>query len=104
MHYLYFICERKFYPRKNYPTLEINPKVTLVVLVVAHLSSGIVERAKRERACNSPHARKDDTPLLSPHRVSPILAWGDLHERSRFGLCTVPEEKWGTTRRLPLRK
>ena len=68
MHYLYFICERKFYARKNYATLEINPKVKLQV--VAHLSSGIVERAKRERACKLPHAKKDDTPLLSPHRVS----------------------------------
>ena len=102
MHYLYFICERKFYARKNYGTLEINPKVTL--RVVAYLSSGIVERAKRERACDLPHARREDTPLLSPHRVLPILAWGDLHERPRFGRCTVPEEKWGTTRRLPLRK
>ena len=102
MHYLYFLGERKFYARKNYATLEINPKVTL--RVVAHLSSGIVERAKRERACNSPYATKDDTPLLSSHRVSPILAWGDLHERPRFGRCTVLEEKWGTNCRLPLRK
>ena len=29
--------------------------------VVPHFSSGIVERAKRERAWNSPHARKGDT-------------------------------------------
>ena len=25
MHCLYFICKRKFYARKNYATMEINP-------------------------------------------------------------------------------
>ena len=33
-------------------------------------------------------------------RVSPFLAWGDFHARSRFARSTVPEEKWGTTRSL----
>ena len=33
-------------------------------------------------------------------RVSPFLAWGDFHARSRFGPSTIPEEKWGTTRSL----
>ena len=47
--------------------------------VVPQFSSGIVERAKR---------------------VSPFLAWGDFHARSRFARSTIPEEKWGTTRSL----
>ena len=38
--------------------------------------------------------------FLSPRRVSPFLAWGDFHARSRFARSTVPEEKWGTTRSL----
>ena len=58
--------------------------------VVPHFSSGIEEQAKRERAWK----------CLSPHRVSPILAWGDFHARSRFDRSTIPEEKWGTTRSL----
>ena len=70
--------------------------------VVPHFSSGIVERAKRERACKSPHARKGDTRRgerknLSPRRVLPFRAWGDFHARSRFARSTIPEEKWGTT-------
>ena len=32
--------------------------------------------------------------------VSPFLAWGDFHARSRFARSTIPEEKWGTTRNL----
>ena len=48
--------------------------------VVPHFSSGIVERAKREGAWKSPHARK---------------AWGDFHARSRFASSTIPQEKWG---------
>ena len=32
--------------------------------------------------------------------VSPFLAWGDFHARSRFARSTIPEEKWGTTRSL----
>ena len=75
--------------------------------VVPDFSSGIVERAKRERAWKSPHARKGDTRrgerkmiFLSPRRVSPFLAWGDFHARSRFARSTIPEEKWGTTRSL----
>ena len=70
--------------------------------VVPHFSSGIVQRAKRERAWKSPLARKGDTRLifLSPRRVSPFLAWGDFHARSRFARSTIPEEKWGTTRSL----
>ena len=38
--------------------------------------------------------------FLSPLRVSPFLAWGDFHARSRFARSTIPEEKWGTTRSL----
>ena len=32
--------------------------------------------------------------------MSPFLAWGDFHARSRFAHSTIPEEKWGTTRSL----
>ena len=32
--------------------------------------------------------------------MSPFLAWGDFHARSRFAYSTIPEEKWGTTRSL----
>ena len=33
--------------------------------------------------------------ILSPRRLSPFLAWGDFHARSRFARSTIPEEKWG---------
>ena len=42
--------------------------------------------------------------FLSPRRVSPFLAWGDFHARSRFVRPTIPEEKWGTTSNLSLIK
>ena len=54
--------------------------------VVPHLSSGIVERAKRKRAWKLPH--------------TPFLAWGNFHARSRFAPSTIPEDKWETTRSL----
>ena len=38
--------------------------------------------------------------FLAPRRVSPVLAWGDFHARSRFACSTTPEEKWETTRSL----
>ena len=38
--------------------------------------------------------------MLSPRRVSPFLAWGDFHARSRLARSTNSEEKWGTTRSL----
>ena len=38
--------------------------------------------------------------FLSPRRVSPFLAWGDFHARSRFARSTIPEEKWGASRSL----
>ena len=53
---------------------------------VPHFSSGIVERAKRERAWKSP-----------------FLQWGDFHARLRFARSTIPEEKWETTRSLILK-
>ena len=31
--------------------------------------------------------------------MSPFLAWGDFHARSRFAR-SIPEDKWGTTRSL----
>ena len=38
--------------------------------------------------------------LPFPNRVSPFLAWGDFHARSRLARSTISEEKWGTTRSL----
>ena len=67
--------------------------VSVRLRVVPHYSSGIAERAKRERTWKSPHARRAIC-------VSPFLAWGDFHARSRFAPSTIPEEKWGTTRSL----
>ena len=64
------------------------------LLVVPHFSSGIVERAKRERAWKSPHVRKGDT--FTVHI-------GHFHARSRFARSTIPEEKLGTTRSLEWR-
>ena len=63
------------------------------LLVVPYFSSGIVERAKRERACKSPHARK-------ARRSGPFLVWGDFHARSPFARSTIPEDKWGKIRSL----
>ena len=84
------------------------------IRVVPHFPSGIIERAKRQRAWKSPHTRKGDTRrgerkmrdygqrpsfwpfiFLSSRRVSPFLALGDFHARSRFARSTIPEEKWG---------
>ena len=47
--------------------------------------------------CNAVHRLR-----VVPHLVgvSPFLAWGDFHARSRFARPTIPEEKWGTTRSL----
>ena len=69
------------------------------------MSPGIVGRAKRERARENHPTREKakrggDHMFLSPRRVSPFLAWGDFHARSRFARSTIPEEKWGTTRSL----
>jgi len=83
--------------------------VCLRLREVPHFSSGIVERAKRERAWKSPHAStlcclevqtQFTPPRTRPCRVSPFLTWGDFHARSRFARSTIPEEKWGTTRSL----
>ena len=41
-----------------------------------------------------------DPHFSSPRRVSPFLAWGDFHARSRLARSTISEEKWGTTRSL----
>ena len=64
--------------------------------VVPHFSSGIVERAKRERAWKSTHARKGETRRVAFSRVGRF----NFHAHSRFARSTIPEEKWGTTRRL----
>ena len=41
---------------------------------------------------------------LSPRRVSPFLAWDDFHARSRFARSIIPEEKWGTTHSLLVKR
>ena len=83
---------RKFSSSTNWrpPGYQLTPRLR----VVPHFSTGIVKRAKLERAWKSPHARK------ASRRVSPFLAWGDFHARSRFARSTVPDDKWGTTRSL----
>ena len=68
-----------------------------ILRVVPHLSSGIVEGAKRERAWNHPTRERWDAVGC---RVSPFLAWGDFHARSRFAPSTIHEDKWGTSRSL----
>ena len=47
--------------------------------IVPHLSSGIVERAKRERAWKSPHARKGDTRREERKWFSRTLAFRSLY-------------------------
>ena len=72
--------------------------------VVPHFLSGIVERAKRERAWKSPHARKARRSRLFSHgviftraRVSLSL----LSLRTYGGLLVVQlESKWHTTFRV----
>ena len=49
-----FYCSHLQVISKNYRPLDR-------LRVVAHFSSGIVERAERERSWKSPHARKGDT-------------------------------------------
>ena len=124
--------------QSRFPHLRSLGTTQLRLRVVPHFSSGIVERAKRERAWKSPTREKAtrggerekwgttdkaqafdpsrptdfgvwssyplpnqlSTSILSPRRVSPFLAWGDFHARSRFARSTIPEDKWGTTRSL----
>ena len=67
--------------------------------VVHHFSSGIGERAKRERAWKSPHARKGEQ--------SPCLAWV-IYTRARVSLALLSLRKNGglladCTRSLALR-
>ena len=59
--------------------------------VVPHLSSGIVERAKRERAWKSPHARKATRGGEREKNVivSPFLAWSDFRSRARVSLALL---------------
>ena len=90
---------KKFHLLISY-SAEVIPKTFSCYLpcrlgVVPHLSPGIVERAKRERVWKSPHARKGDTPRVVFSRVG----WFSRALAFRL-LCTIPEEKWGTTRSL----
>ena len=72
----------------NYSTLDFH---TNIVIFHAFAYSSRWRRKPKEKII-----------FLSPRRVSPFLAWGDFHARSRFALSTNPEEKWGTTRSLLL--
>ena len=56
--------------------------------VVPHFSSGIVERAKRERAWKSPHARKDDTRRR-------LFSRGVIFKRARVSLALLSLRKNG---------
>ena len=49
----------------------------------------------RDSRARETRARVKITP-----RVSPFLAWGDFHARSRFTRSTILEEKWWTARSL----
>ena len=63
-----------------------------------HLISRMVQtRHTAERAMEREKWGKAETLSRS---VSPFLAWGNFHARSRFARSTIPEEKWGTTRSL----
>ena len=63
--------------------------------VVPHFSSGIVERAKREGAWKSPHARKARRGIfLSPRRVSPFSR-GVIFTRARVSLALLSPRKNG---------
>ena len=71
--------------------------------IVPHFSSGIAERAKRERELKSPPREKGTRGggrELSPRRVSPFLVWGDFHSRSRFAPLLSLMKNGGTTRSL----
>ena len=54
----------------------------------------------RNASAHENHPTREKAIFLSPRRVSPFLAWGGFHARSRFARSTIPEEKWGTTRSL----
>ena len=56
--------------------------------VVPHFSSGIVERAKRERAWKSPHARKGDT-FLSLLAACRLFSRGLIFTRARVLLALL---------------
>ena len=58
----------------------------------------ITLREKRRHAAGREQNEGLQTIFLSARRVSPFLAWGDFHARSRFARSTIPKEKWGTSR------
>ena len=85
--------------------------------VFPHFSSGILERAKRERAWKSPHARKGDTRrgerkmrdpsfshflFFSLPAACPLFSRGVIFTPASVSLAVLSEEKWGTTRSLVL--
>ena len=67
-----------------------SPKISR--LVVPHFSSGIVERAKRERAWKSPHARKGDT-RRGERKM--IFSRGMIFTRARVSLALLSLRKNG---------
>ena len=89
--------------KQNIKLVLIKGLIKLRLRVDPHFSSGIVERAKRERARKSPHARKGDTPrgmIFTRARVSHAL----LYLRKNGGLLVVyiKLDKIATDRNLNL--
>ena len=79
------------------PIRHFSPvKVFLRLRVVPHFSSGMVGRAKRERAWKSPHARKGDTRhfSLSPPRVA-FFSRGVIFTRACVSLALLSLRKNG---------
>ena len=62
--------------------------------VVPHFSSGIVGRAKRERAWKSPHARKGDT-RRGGRKMSRLFSRGVIFTRARVSLALLSLRKNG---------
>ena len=53
----------------------------------------------RDSRAYETRARVKITTREKTRSVSPFLARGDFHARSRFARSTIPEEKWGTNHR-----
>ena len=50
---------------------------------------------QREYSERNASAHENHPTREKARRVSPFLAWGDFHARSRFARSTIREEKWG---------
>ena len=90
------IIIRSLYPCGNLPS----PVVSLDYKQSPIFPQG--QQSERNASVRQNHPTREQV----TRGVSPFLAWGDFHMRSRFARSTIPEEKWGTTRSLwsPLSK